>query len=153
MPDKCCIVGCRVNYTGGPKKSVFYFPQDEELKRKWIRFVNRKDWIPSKHSVICVDHFADEFITIHNKKSLLKLNISAVPSIYPTSTSSSSILPTISPARKPPTIRNQAKDEIQIFMKDDICTSINDFTEKHCPNGFTFSKQADSTVVYFFAAF
>ena len=60
MPDKCCVVGCKTNYIDGPKNSVLYFPQDEELKKKWIRFVNRKNWTPTKHSVICAERFSDD---------------------------------------------------------------------------------------------
>ena len=68
MPDKCCIIGCKTNYIDGPKNSVFYFPQDEELKKKWIRFVNRKKWTSTKHSVICAEHFSDDLIISHKKK-------------------------------------------------------------------------------------
>ena len=82
MPDKCCIVGCKTNYIDGPKNSVFYFPQDEELKKKWIRFVNRKKWTPTKHSVICAEHFSDDLIISHKKKSLLEWSSSPVPFIY-----------------------------------------------------------------------
>ena len=96
-----------------------------------------------------MEHFADEFIIVHNKKSLLKWNLSSVPTIYQTKNCTSpsplppSVLPTVSPARKPPTVRNTTQeDEIQRFTKDDICSSVNNFTEKHCPVGFTFSKQA-----------
>jgi hypothetical protein len=35
------------------KKPVFGFPDPEkypELRKKWIRFVNRHDWVPSEHS-------------------------------------------------------------------------------------------------------
>jgi hypothetical protein len=32
MPDKCAIVGCHTNYSDGQKRSVFYFPKDEELR-------------------------------------------------------------------------------------------------------------------------
>ena len=103
-----------------------------------------------------MEHFADEFIIVHNKKSLLKWNLSPVPTIYQTKNCTlpsplpPSVLPTVSPARKPPTVRNTTQeDEIQRFTKEDICSSVNTFTEKHCPVGFTFSKQEDSSVVYF----
>lgn len=82
MPDKCCVVGCRTNYAGGPKKSVFYFPNEEDLRKRWIRFVNRSNWTPSKHSVICVAHFEAKFVLPHEKKALLKWDLQPVPSIY-----------------------------------------------------------------------
>ena len=149
MPDKCCIVGCKTNYIDGPKNSVFYFPQDEKLKKKWIRFVNRKNWTPTKHSVICAEHFS------HKKKSLLEWSSSPLPSIYLTKNSSlppppPSVLSTVVPApvRKPPTNRSVKEDEIQRFMKEDLCIHINNFTEKHCPSGFSFNKLEESVVYY-----
>ena len=72
MPDKCAIVGCHTNYSDGQKRSVFYFPKDEELRSKWIRFVNRINWSPGRHSVICVSHFEEKFIQRHKKKTMLK---------------------------------------------------------------------------------
>ena len=94
-----------------------------------------------------MEHFADEFIIVHNKKSLLKWNLPPVPTIYQTKNCTlpsplpPSVLPTVSPARKPPTVRNTTQeDEIQRFTKEDICSSVNNFTEKHCPVGFTFRK-------------
>ena len=88
MPDKCCIVRCKTNYIDGQNNSVFYLPQDEEFKKKWIRFVNRKNWTPTKHSVICAEHFSDDLIISHKKKSLLEWSSSPVPSIYLTKNSS-----------------------------------------------------------------
>ena len=154
MPDKCCIVGCESNYSGGSKKSVFYFPKDDDLKRKWVPFVNRKDWIPTKHSVICVDHFEEKYVARHTKKTLLKWNLSPTPSIYPLSislTASSSILPTISSTRKPPRKRaSPTQNELDDFKKEELIHSINDLTENHCPDGFIFNKQCDDTVVVYF---
>ena len=87
---------------------------------------------------------------------MLDFNLSPVPTIYQTKNCTlpsplpPSVLPTVSPARKPPTVRNTTQeDEIQRFTKEDICSSVNNFTEKHCPVGFTFSKQEYSSVVYF----
>ncbi|XP_049774363.1 uncharacterized protein LOC126162092 [Schistocerca cancellata] len=57
MPRRCCMPNCRGNYDNGPKVSVFYFPSDENLRRKWLSAVHRQDWTPSKHSVICELHF------------------------------------------------------------------------------------------------
>ncbi|XP_047112066.1 THAP domain-containing protein 5-like [Schistocerca piceifrons] len=57
MPRRCCMPNCSGNYDNGPKVSVFYFPSDENLRRKWLSAVHRQDWTPSKHSVICELHF------------------------------------------------------------------------------------------------
>ena len=42
MPDKCCIVGHNSNYKDGPMRSAFFFPNDPDLKAKWIQFVGQK---------------------------------------------------------------------------------------------------------------
>ena len=48
---KCCIVNCRSNYTGDESTTVFSFPKEEDLKIRWIRFVNRKDWGPLRRHI------------------------------------------------------------------------------------------------------
>ena len=48
-------MNCSTSYKTGQKKASFHFHEDQELKRKWIYFVNRKDWLPNAHSVICIE--------------------------------------------------------------------------------------------------
>ena len=57
--------------TGQKKASFLHFHEDQELKRKWIYFVNRKDWLPTAHSVICMDHFEEKFVKRGKKCQLL----------------------------------------------------------------------------------
>ena len=39
------------------------FPlKNAELKRQWIRFVNRRDWLATKHLVLCELHFEDKYL-------------------------------------------------------------------------------------------
>ena len=40
--------------------SVFSFPDENkegDLKTRWIKLVNRKDWAPTELSNICIKHF------------------------------------------------------------------------------------------------
>ena len=62
MPNKCAIFNCKTNYAGGAKDSTVSFPRDDNLRQKWIQFVNRKDWKWSKHSVICIYHFEEKYL-------------------------------------------------------------------------------------------
>ena len=78
-----------------------------------------------------------------------------MPSIYLTKNSSlppppPSVLSTVvqAPVRKPPMNRSVKEDEIQHFMKEDLCSHIYNFTEKHCPPGFSFNKLEESVVYY-----
>ena len=61
-----------------------------------------------------------------------------------------SVLSTVvqAPVRKPPMNRSVKEDEIQRFMKEDLCSHTNNFTEKHCPPGFSFNKLEESVIYY-----
>ena len=65
------VTSCSSGYRTGQKKASFHFNEPQELKRKLIYFVNRKDWLPTASSVICVDHFEDKFVTRGKKCQLL----------------------------------------------------------------------------------
>ena len=52
MVNKCCVVGCHSNYK---RKEIF--PSDEDIKNRWIKFVNRKNWQPTSSAAICIKHF------------------------------------------------------------------------------------------------
>ena len=58
---KCVAPKCQTGYTSFTGKlSSFHFPpKNEELNKKWNRFVNRSDWVPTKHSILCKLHFED----------------------------------------------------------------------------------------------
>ena len=45
--------------TGMPGISMHYFPKDETLRQKWIRFVriHRKDFVLKKQSALCSAHY------------------------------------------------------------------------------------------------
>ena len=53
MVNKCAAIKCQIGYTSSTGKlSYFHFPlKNEELNKKWIRFVIRSDWAATKHSV------------------------------------------------------------------------------------------------------
>ena len=55
MVNKCAAPKCQTGYTTATGKlSSVHFPlKNEELNKKWIRFVNSKDCFFTKHSVLC----------------------------------------------------------------------------------------------------
>ena len=55
----------------GQKKALLHLSEDPELKRKWIYFVDHRDWSPTAHSVIYIDHFEDKFVKAGKKYKLL----------------------------------------------------------------------------------
>ena len=67
MVNKCVVTNYTRDYPTGEKKPFVLFPKDEERRKKWIYFVNRKNWTPTKYSVVCIDHFHDKFIKTWKK--------------------------------------------------------------------------------------
>ena len=56
------VTNCSTGYKTGQKKAPLHFHEDQELKLKRIFLVNRKDWLPTAHSVRCIDLFEEKFI-------------------------------------------------------------------------------------------
>ena len=50
MVNKCRVPGCYINFQG--YEIVFILPTDEDLKRKWIAFLDREDVHSLKTRVI-----------------------------------------------------------------------------------------------------
>ena len=53
------------------KPSFFDFPEDVELTKKWIYFVNQKEWVRTLNSVIWPEHFESKHIK-YGKRCILK---------------------------------------------------------------------------------
>lgn len=85
MPDYCAVPLCKG--FGG-----FHFPKDPILCKKWQIAIRRqtsdkKLWEPTKHSVVCAEHFQPsdfyqpKFLYGEKRRKLLKKDV--VPSIFP----------------------------------------------------------------------
>ncbi|XP_054719278.1 THAP domain-containing protein 1-like [Uloborus diversus] len=96
MVYTCCVPRCKGNYPNTPKVQLFSFPKDDELKRKWISAINRQDFIPTKYTKVCEQHFHDSDIRKEaecyddrtGKKvtaplKRFQLNEGAIPTIFP----------------------------------------------------------------------
>ena len=59
---------------------TYRFPSDEMRKKQWIENIRRKDWHPSKSSVVCSDHFCESYID--RSKERVKLRKDAVPTRF-----------------------------------------------------------------------
>ncbi|XP_077519977.1 uncharacterized protein LOC144129777 [Amblyomma americanum] len=57
MPGSCCTPNCKSNYDGGPSVRVHRFPADPTMRAAWTRAVPRKDFLPTKYTVLCEKHF------------------------------------------------------------------------------------------------
>ena len=65
MVNKCATPKCTSGYTSNEKKQIaeFHFPLKRAvLNKQWIRFVNRRDWLATKNSVLCKLHFHEKYL-------------------------------------------------------------------------------------------
>ena len=81
------MYGCESNYESSDVKNVavFAFPSAEkkpELRKRWIAFVNRKDWNPSKWSKICEFHFDMSCFNEGKQRKRLNWSVDPVPTMY-----------------------------------------------------------------------
>ena len=112
MGRKCAVVGCRGGYLKRKRNegtedesaavAVFSFPNNPELKSGWIKFVNRADWVVTENSGICVHHFEEKHLKRGKRITLIN---DPIPTLNSASNGKPSLLPIITPIRKPPFTR------------------------------------------------
>ena len=103
MGRKCCVPKCRSGYsltksnTNDAKQtiSVFSFPENQELRRKWMRAIPRDNWESTSNSGVCKQHFKPDDLALERtdtnerrteKKeplALLRLKSNVIPTIFP----------------------------------------------------------------------
>ena len=116
MINKRAAPPCRSGYAKNKTKHItkFHFPlKNFQLNRLGIRFVNRKDWNPTKHSLSFELHFEEKYI-IRGGKSNLKWSMNPIPTKHFKELLKvpSSLLLTSKTARKPPRQRSISNDQI-----------------------------------------
>ena len=66
MVNTCSVVYCKTGYKEDKipeKRPVFGFPDSNpNVKAKWVKFVSRKSWLPTKNSGICAKDFEGRFL-------------------------------------------------------------------------------------------
>ena len=82
MVNKRVVTNCSIGYKTGQRKALFHFHEDQELKRKWIYFVNCKVRLPTAHSVVCIDHFEEKIIKCVKKCQLLSCAVASAFSTH-----------------------------------------------------------------------
>ena len=137
MPDKCCVFNCQSNYYIGPKETVFLFldeKKDHDLRQRWIRFVNREGWKPSKKLSICRKHSKGKRKRYRLVKKLKQ--------------ESKHMKSSVSIHRESPTKRVYQQDRFKLFEGQDKIKSFNDIDSTLVPLGYTFQKYDDHVVFY-----
>ncbi|XP_034031092.1 THAP domain-containing protein 10-like isoform X3 [Thalassophryne amazonica] len=125
MPDQCVAAYCTNTRAKG--FSLYRFPQDKNLREKWVQQVRRTRsgptkgtlWRPTTYSFLCCAHFEDGcFDTVPALKKQFGINVrlkkvlleGAVPSIFPRGTSTSTAKPV--KRRKSATLEKRRRLEI-----------------------------------------
>ena len=118
-----------------------------ELKKKWIYFVNRKEWTPTSNSVICVEHFESKYVK-YGKRCTLKWELHPIPTIHTDSISSPSLLRIQVVSRRSPRKRKQDIDQLKEFQEKDKVESFETFSQDHAPSEFTLKRLQESLQYY-----
>ncbi|XP_065680648.1 uncharacterized protein LOC136094569 [Hydra vulgaris] len=150
MVKQCAAPKCTSGYLSNKHKQIasFHFPTDQNLNQLWIRFVNRSDLTPTKHSVLCELYFKDKYILRGNKCTLNWL-LKPDPFKYSCELFQKySSLPVLQTSRSPSKLRIFQKDQLEIFKKTDTITNVHNLNEAVAPPGFQF-KQFEKDVVFY----
>ena len=115
---------------------VFRFSlKNPELNRKWIRFVNRRDWAPTRRSGVCSQHFAEKFLKI-GKRASLRWELQPVPSIYSGNESiPPSFMPTLKSQRKPLSRVTALPNQLDDFNDHEKISDFSSIGGSLCPSG------------------
>ena len=84
MVNKCAAPNCTSGYASNEKKQIakFHFPlKNAEFNKQWTRFVNTRDWLATKHSVVCELHFEEKNLR-RGKKCTLQWLMNPVLNVY-----------------------------------------------------------------------
>ena len=154
MVYKCCIVNCRSNYTGEESTTVFSFRKEEDLKKRWIRFVNQKDWEPTFSSYICIKHFEEKYYKKGKTSKCLAMNVKPVLTIFDPKkviSKNSEINNVTSPICIPwrtPRKRLYQEDQYESFISKDSVKDSKCLNESFSPSVYTFRKNDDHVLFY-----
>ena len=86
MPN-CVAHNCDYTKTEKGHYQSFLFPEDPDVKRKWLKNLRRAHFTPTATSAICQRHFTEEdFETIQKNKYYVPkrrtLKVGAVPTLF-----------------------------------------------------------------------
>lgn len=84
MVISCCAYNCTNRQTTSKMLSFHRVPlNNPKLLKQWKLAIRRKDWEPTKTSLICSEHFTDDDYVVKKSASVRpRLKPDAVPSIF-----------------------------------------------------------------------
>ena len=75
LKNSICISNCII--------MLHRFPRDEASWKQWVKIIGRDGWVPSKHSVLCSDHFTEDSFAVYNNRIKKRIKPGALPIIEP----------------------------------------------------------------------
>ena len=100
--------------------------------------MNREDWNPKEHSVICINHFGEKYIKVR-KKYKLRWEFHPVTTIHRYLIDKPSILKTSVVPRRYPLKQILQKDELAEFQEKDSVVDLNLFSADHAPENVHYN--------------
>ena len=85
MINRCVALKSTPGYASNEKKLIakFHFPlKNAESNKQWIRFVNSRNWLATKHSMLCKLHFEEKYLR-RGEKCILQWSMNPVATVYP----------------------------------------------------------------------
>lgn len=87
MPDFCSASGCNNSTDNSQCRekgvSFHHFPlKDKTRLTEWIRHINRPNFTPTKHSVLCSEHFEEKYFVYQPFTNRRQLSSESVPTIF-----------------------------------------------------------------------
>ncbi|XP_042211430.1 THAP domain-containing protein 5-like isoform X2 [Homarus americanus] len=76
MPS-CAAIYCRKQASKGSGRTVHCFPVNSVVRQKWILVTGRENWVPGRRSVLCSDHFEEQFFDRTGQTT--RLRVGAIP--------------------------------------------------------------------------
>ena len=157
MVNTCVVACCKTEYKKRQHKinvipekfPVFRFPlENPALNRKWIRFVNRRDWAPTRRSCVCSKHFEEKFLKV-GKRATLRWELQPVPSIYSGNESiSPSVMPTPKAQKSPSSRVTALPNQLDDFNDHDKISDFSSIGKSLCPSGYKFQIDKNGAVLY-----
>ena len=104
--------------------------------------------MPGKNGGICSKHFQDKFLK-PGKRTTLRWDLNAVPSIYPDSGNfPPSLLPSVPQRKKSPT-RREFPDQISKFKQKDQMKYFSQINETACAPGYQLLKLQKNKAIFY----
>ena len=123
MVNKYRVLGCHINYQGDETGAVFKLPADEDLKRKWIAFLDRED-VHSLKNMFVKDILMPNFWRKMKNVPVLAMEKNPVPTILPGRKKSVH-------RRKEPALRIFQEDQLDDFKGKDAITDFSNIDESY----------------------